>query len=79
MDAETIVRKKYPLAEAVFEQPVYQQGQLKSYQDGEWLIYSGHALGAETLGRGPTAQAAWQDAASKLLGRATNEQDNPTP
>ena len=62
---EAIVRARYPSAESKYNDPV-RGADLPHDKDGHWAIYSAHELGAELLGRGPTEDMAWADAANNI-------------
>lgn len=66
-NAEMIVRERYPNAVIKHHEAVYEMGQKKPIQQECWDVYPACELGQKSLGTGPTAEAAWVAASTKVL------------
>lgn len=65
--AEAIVRERYPDAELQHHKAGYEMGRAASIQPESRAVYPAGGLGVQPLGVGPTAQAAWGAASTKVL------------
>jgi hypothetical protein len=68
MNAEALVTRRYPLADCVFCTEFHCDCRV-----GEWAILDQPGLIDMELGRGPTEDAAWEDAARNLANRSEDE------
>ena len=64
---EDIVRKRYPDANIEHREALTQLGQMNPIQQDHWVVFAAKELGAQPIGDGPTATAAWAAAASKIV------------
>lgn len=67
MSSKEYVLSVYPNAEARRHEAVHEIGQRNEYQGEGWAIYTGSGLSVRALGEGPTEQAAWANAETKVL------------
>lgn len=65
MDYEEIVLQRYPHADPLYLVPIHHHGDSSPWQDGEWVILERAGQVDSELGRGPTEESAWADAARK--------------
>ena len=65
-DYEEIVLQHYSHAESVHVPPIYHHGESSVYCAEEWVILDQSRRSDEELGRGPTEEAAWENAAKTI-------------
>lgn len=66
MTPEDAVSARYPHADLVYCEPIFSAGGATPVCAGEWIVLEDSGLAGVELGRGPTEDEAWTDAASRL-------------
>ena len=64
MDAQEIVRARYPQVEARHQAAVHEDGGKRPTRQGYWVISPSAGQGTRVLGRGATEAEAWSRAAT---------------
>lgn len=71
---EDAVLLRYPQAETVYYEPIFQHGESTPYRDGEWVIVDLSTPEACELGRGMNEEEAWADAARTVASQPCAEE-----